>query len=293
MGDDLIVQLRDGRQYGLRRHGDASAPVLLLLHGTPGSRLVSGQIADPITQAGLQLVTLDRPGFGQSSPDYPRSFRRFADDIAELAEQQAWGRFVVAGVSGGGAHALALGRYLADQLASCVVLAGAVPVQGPPPPGPNRLPIRVMRLSPTLFRGLNHLMTASAIRALRDPARTDKLIDRMLARLPESDRQRLSRPGAREGLVANLREAFAQGGRATAEESLLIGGDWGFDAAEIATTVHWWHGQDDRNVGAEAARDFAAAIPQVHWHGVQGGHAAWMDHLAAITQQIREDLKCK
>ena len=292
MADDLIAHLRDGRQCGLRRHGDAGAPVLLLLHGTPGSRLVSDQIVDPITDAGLQLVTLDRPGYGQSSPDYPRSFARFAEDVGELAEQGGWGRFAVAGVSGGGAHALALGRYLAGQLAACVVLAGAVPVVGPPPPGPNRLPIRVMRVSPTRFRGLSHLMTAGAIRALRDPARTDKMLDRMLAKLPEADRQRLAKPGAREGLVANLREAFAQGGRATAEESLLVGGDWGFEGSEITATVHWWHGEDDRNVSAEAARAFAGDLPQAHWHGVAGGHAAWMDHLDAIIEQTKEALTC-
>ena len=50
------------------RAGPADAPLLLLVHGTPGS---AASWADYLLHppAGLQVVALDRPGFGQSGPD--------------------------------------------------------------------------------------------------------------------------------------------------------------------------------------------------------------------------------
>ena len=50
------------------RAGPADAPLLVLVHGTPGS---AASWADYLLHppAGVQVVALDRPGFGQSGPD--------------------------------------------------------------------------------------------------------------------------------------------------------------------------------------------------------------------------------
>lgn len=63
----------------LLRAGPADAPLLVLVHGTPGA---ATSWADYLLQppAGLQVVALDRPGFGLSGPD---------DALPGLAEQAA------------------------------------------------------------------------------------------------------------------------------------------------------------------------------------------------------------
>ena len=49
------------------RAGDATGPRIVLVHGTPGSATAwADYLLDP--PAGLELVALDRPGFGQSGP---------------------------------------------------------------------------------------------------------------------------------------------------------------------------------------------------------------------------------
>lgn len=50
------------------RAGDPAGPRVVLVHGTPGSAAAwADYLLDP--PAGLELVALDRPGFGQSGPD--------------------------------------------------------------------------------------------------------------------------------------------------------------------------------------------------------------------------------
>jgi pimeloyl-ACP methyl ester carboxylesterase len=50
------------------RAGNAAGPRVILVHGTPGSATAwSDYLVDP--PIGLEVIALDRPGFGQSGPD--------------------------------------------------------------------------------------------------------------------------------------------------------------------------------------------------------------------------------
>lgn len=290
-GQDHAITASDGRRLCVRTFGDATAPALLLLHGTPGSRLVSPRITDPVIAAGLQLITLDRPGYGQSDPDYPRSLRAFADDIQIVTSALDVDSYVIAGVSGGGPHALAAAAN--DGCHACIILGGFAPVPktGALPDGPNKLAYRIMRLSPLLFRIFNAVATFGAIKALSDDAKTEKLIAAMLAKTPPEDRDLISEPDAKAGLIDNLREAFKQGGKAVGEESLMLGGDWRHELPEIQVPIHWWHGKNDANVAYDDAKRFASTLAMINWHALDDGHSAWMHHwdeiVATITTALR------
>ena len=56
-----------------------------------------------IEEAGVYIVSFDRPGYGESDPDPNRSWRSLALDIEELADQLGLGsKFYVIGFSMGG-----------------------------------------------------------------------------------------------------------------------------------------------------------------------------------------------
>ncbi len=289
-GTDRDILLPDGRQVRLRLFGDDGAPTLFLMHGTPGSRYVSPRITAPVAASGFRLITLDRPGYGGSNPDYPRSLARFANDMGHIIGALDLTKFAVAGVSGGGPHALATATV--EGCVSCTVLGGFAPVpsKGPLPEGPNKLAHRLMRLSPALFKLFNTIATKNAIKALQDDTKTERLINAMLAKMPEEDRALISEDDATAGLITNLREAFKQGGDAVGEESLMLGRDWDIDLGTLATPIHWWHGQDDANVAFTDAERFAATLPQMNWHPLAGGHSAWMHHWDEILQTIGKRL---
>ncbi len=57
-----------GTEVSVLRAGDSAAPRLILVHGTPGSaRSWADYLLSP--PAGMEVLALDRPGFGESGPD--------------------------------------------------------------------------------------------------------------------------------------------------------------------------------------------------------------------------------
>ena len=103
-----FVQTSDGRALAYAVMGDPDGKTVFVLHGTPGSRL-SGRHPDPtrVADAGLRIVTYDRPGNGRSTRHPGRDVVDCVADIATIADALGIVRFVVTGGSGGGPHALA------------------------------------------------------------------------------------------------------------------------------------------------------------------------------------------
>lgn len=79
MRHTVVVGAPLNTRISVLRNGDASGPCIVLVHGTPGSATGwTDYLLDP--PPGLELVALDRPGFGQSGPD---------DAVVSLAAQAA------------------------------------------------------------------------------------------------------------------------------------------------------------------------------------------------------------
>jgi len=78
----------------------------------------------------VQLLVVDRPGYGRSTR-WPR--RRIADvgtDVRAVADLHGWNRFAVWGGPGGGPHALACASLLPDRVEWCASVVGPAPYGG-------------------------------------------------------------------------------------------------------------------------------------------------------------------
>ena len=86
---DRLVTMRDGREVGLTVFGDPAVErVVVLCHPAPGA---GGFDPDPpVTSSwGVHVVSVDRPGYGSSTPlpDFTRgSVRLWAEDLGEYLE---------------------------------------------------------------------------------------------------------------------------------------------------------------------------------------------------------------
>jgi len=100
---------------------------------------------------------------------------------------------------------------------------------------------------------------------------------------PPPDGPVYARPEVREQFLATLREGYRAGPNGAARDILLSNLPWGFDLADIAVPVRWWHGTVDPLTPGPLLRRALAGLPHhdVVWYEGEG-HAANLTHAAEI-----------
>jgi pimeloyl-ACP methyl ester carboxylesterase len=280
---------------GYAEYGPGDGPPLFLFHGLPGSRLAApemwpggpGTVQEP---SRVRVIAPDRPGMGTSSFQPGRCLKDWADDVRQLAGSLEIQRFLVAGFSGGGPHALAVAHGLPDRVIAAGCIAGAGPVSTRDArkalrhANPfNRLIFAVARKAPGL---LWPLMAQHARSMKRHPG---KVVD-AAARAgssPEADRQALTDPRLRAQIIEAASEPFRQGVKGTVHEARICAQPWGFNPATIKPPVHIWHGDQDTNVPVAMAQHVAAQIPASNLTIYPGeGHLIVPKHWNEITSAL-------
>ena len=257
---DQVVRLADGRDLGYAEYGPVAGPSLFVFHGLPGSRLAVPEMwpEDPVT---ARVIAPDRPGVGSSAFQPGRRLTDWAGDIRQLADALGIERFLVAGFSGGGPHALAVAHALPGRVIAAGSISGAGPLDTPDAlAGMNRVNRLVFWLARSAPAGLWPLAAQHARATKRHPAKVFEAAARD-RKLPEADRAAMARPRMRDLGPRSAPEAFRQGVRGFVDEARIVAQPWGFDPSAIKPPVFLWHGADDANVPVAMARHLAARIP--------------------------------
>lgn len=125
-GETKKLRTPDGRDLAYVDFGADDSPLVIHNHGGPSSRLEGTLVASGAIGHGLRLVSVDRPGTGQSSPQDNRTFEDWADDLVTLADALGYQQFGVSGWSEGGPWAMAAAAYVdPNRLRHVAYLAGA------------------------------------------------------------------------------------------------------------------------------------------------------------------------
>src|SRR5947209_3986148 len=117
----------DDRALTVYEAGAPDGPVILFHNGTPATGAPFERWVDDVQARGARLISYDRPGYGDSTPDPGRTVGDAAADCAAIMDALAVDRFVTWGISGGGPHALACAALLPDRVAAVASLAGVAP----------------------------------------------------------------------------------------------------------------------------------------------------------------------
>lgn len=245
-----VVSLPDGRKLGYCVVGKGH-PVIYF-HGTASSRLEVLLLKNLAESAGLQIVGVDRPGYGLSAYRKRRSLQAFNADVTFLADYLGFERFGVLGWSGGGAFALA---YLAEnpERVSKAVLADA-----------PTLPFDVSMAHDFPFSKYVMKIPYAGNIAIGQLRRTvlkangdipsflaSKQAKQILRGYTPSDLQLFSDPAWAGLMYQSMAEAFRQstGVKAVVEEHLLFLKPWGFTTERIPEgKLEIWHGEDDKTI---------------------------------------------
>jgi len=257
---DQVIHLPGGRALGYAEYGPPDGPPLFLFHGLPGSRLDAPQ-AWPEEPADVRIIAPDRPGFGTSAFQDGRRLTDWAGDVRQLADSLGIGRFLMAGFSGGGPHALAVAHGLPGRVIAAGSISGAGPADAPGAlAGMNRVNRLIFACARRAPLALGLLIAPHASQMRHRPAR---LVERSSRdrHLPEADRAAMTDPRLRDLITATGPEAFRQGIRGVVHEAHILARPWGFDPGTIKPPVLLWHGDQDTSVPVAMARDLADRIP--------------------------------
>ncbi len=281
------VETADGLALAYEQAGDLNGPAVFWLHGTPGSRL-GGRHPDltRIREAGIRLITYDRPGYGRSSRHRGRKVVDCVGDVAAIADHLGIERFVVSGGSGGGPHALAVGARMPERVIVVGCEVGAAPFHVPDLDwfeGMDPANVREFEWAlageETLARELQREADTALEKIDEDPT---AVLSEM--NLPATDLAILEDPGVRESLRASTREEFFNGVWGWVDDDLAFTWPWGFDVSELRVPVQIRYGAADvlvpRGHGDWLARNIAHAEVTVD---KGGGHLTAPDeHLEVL-----------
>jgi pimeloyl-ACP methyl ester carboxylesterase len=260
------VALPDGREIAYSVCGPADGSPVVLHHGTPGSRLFAALLADAAVDAGIRLVTPDRPGYGRSSspPDGwgPDDWR---EDLHAVLRAESIDRAGACGFSGGGPFAIAAAE--GDRIARLGLVSTVVPPSDEGLAGLARIPYAIRLLFP-LFGRVASISGPDAVVSQY----TDRSVPPAVARATAAD--------FHEALSGGL---LGGGASAVERESRSFTTD-AVDPDRLALPVRAWHGTRDDNAPIAPVEAFADAC---------GGtlRAVDADHLGTLLDRGSEALR--
>jgi pimeloyl-ACP methyl ester carboxylesterase len=239
-----VVDLPDGRQLGYGEFGQPEGDVILWFHGTPGARLqVPPEVATEGAIRGFRVITVERPGNGQSTPHLYTRVRDFAADVRHFTNALAIERFALIGLSGGGPYVLACAHDLPDRVAGAAVLGGLGPVRGDDAADSYTKLLRW--LAPVLVPARGPLACAfsNALGALRPVA--DQALWLYMHLGPRADRPVFERPEMADMFKADILGGLGGGMRGPIYDLALFTRHWGFSLRDITVPVRFWQGDAD------------------------------------------------
>jgi pimeloyl-ACP methyl ester carboxylesterase len=285
------ITLPDGRQLGYYAVGEGK-PVFYF-HGTASSRLEVLLLKEFAVATQLQIIGIDRPGYGLSTFTPRKSLRDFVNDANLLAEHLKLERLALLGWSGGGAYTLAYVALFPEHVTRAVVVgAPALPFDAAAAHNSSlaRFAMKVPYFGMLALRRLR----AQVLKANKD-------IDKFLA---SKEGKNLLKSLCREDakffydrawvtlMYGSMAEAFRQGSQgvqAVLQEHQLFMKTWDVPLSRIPSgKVFVWQGTDDRTCRVDNAFRIAKAVPGARLEIFEGkGHCVMFDNLGKLGEILR------
>jgi pimeloyl-ACP methyl ester carboxylesterase len=277
---DRTLTAPDGRRIGVAEFGSPDGRAVLLLHRSPGSRLLDPDPA-ATADAGVRLICVDRPGYGATDPVAAPTRAAAAGDLEVVVDELGLDDVALVGWSGGGQFAVEAAARPAVRARSLTLLATPGPYYEVPWAMPPDLVALCDRVPEDPRAGLAAIKDAIAwfagapqAAALGDPSPADASAREL--------------PGVADALVAMTEEAARQGVEGIAFDVVAGSLRDPFPFEPIDVPVDLFGGDADLNVGLEHLDWWAEHLPQARRHVLPDtGHLLAVTHWGEILAAVR------
>ena len=276
------------RDVAYAEWGDPDGLPVIVLHGTPGSRLGRWSDPDALAATEIRQIGINRPGYGPSSRLEGRSVSAVVPDVLAVADALGLEHFTVSGASGGGPHALAVAALAPERVVRCRVTSSLAPAGIPgffDGMDPHNVEEWELVFAGRALPEVTRRAELMRSRVLRDPGS----VYADLA-LPAADKAAMSEQAAfavrRESLLEALTTPFGW-----YDDDVAFAQHWGFELAQVRVPVELRYGRHDVFVPPTHGEWLAGALPHAEvTFGADLGHlgdASVLEDLRALVAASR------
>lgn len=284
---DLIVPApHTDRVIAADIDGDPGGTPVVLVHGTPDSRLARPPDPTLATNLGVRLIAIDRPGFGHTTPDPAATPTSFATDIATLLDHLGIDTAHLLAWSAGTIWAVGAATGLAGRVRSLTAVGGLVPFEAFDDPqvraaaGATRLGMidTAAELGPTVAAE----MIAPLL--VPDPATPAAALEH---RAEAGDTALSAEPGADVAMAAACCDAVRNGLDGLIRDVTVQFSPSGIDPARIDVPARFVTGVHDDTCPPAFSHWYADRLPDGTAETVDGaGHGLLLTHWEQVLAAI-------
>jgi pimeloyl-ACP methyl ester carboxylesterase len=263
---------------------------VLALHGTPGSRFMFALGDAPARANGLRIIAPDRAGYALTGFRASANLLDTTADLQELADALGLDRFAVAGISGGGPHAVGAAAAMPERVRLLALVSPCGPIVD------HAGEIVMTALNKLIFRQIGPSPKASSafFWALRNLVlwSPDVAYRTLLQHVSSSDAEVLAGPEVKANLQATFQEALRSGIDGAQQDLSLFCVPWGLTLDEIAVPAILWQGSADTVVPPDAAYHLANRLPNCRLHVIPAaGHYWGFGQFGPILEEVAAALR--
>ncbi len=257
------ISTEDGRKLRILEAGQPDGVPVLVLRGSPHSRLLYDRWIEDAQSRGIRLICYERPGYGGSTAQPGRTVASAASDVATIAKELGLNRLLIWGVSGGGPHALACAALLHGLVVAAAVLGSIAPY---PAEGldyfagmgeDNVTEFRAALISRAAREQLAEAEASKLLRA--DP---ETLVQTWHSLLCPVDAEVLTTDFA-DFALRSVREGIGERRDGVVDDDMAFVTPWGFELSQIRIPVLLLHGEQDQMAPFSHGKWLASRIPNI------------------------------
>lgn len=288
---EQTISLPDGRQLGYLIIGKGK-PVVYF-HGTASSRLEILLLKELANTEKLQVIGIDRPGYGLSTFKRRQNLQDFDDDVNFLTDYLGIERFGILGWSGGGAYALAYLSFFPKRVTKAVIVgAPALPFDVSTAHNMPfaRFIMKIPHFGYLAMRQLSRqLLKANGDASTFLATRQGK---QLLHSCSTRDLEFFSNPAWMQLMYQSMAEAFRQGNHsvdAVVEEHQIFMKPWNISFTRIpANKLFIWQGTEDKTCRVNNAYLISQKIANTQLQIFPGkGHCVMFDNFEQLGKILR------
>lgn len=284
--DGQILSLPDGRQLAWLECGDPIGTPVLFFHGTPDSRFGGMSFHQLAADAGLRIISPDRPGYGLSSYQPNRRFDDWSGDMKALLDHLNIDKALLWGISGGGAYCCVTARDLPERVLGVLSVCGMMPAMKTERRD-LKLFVKIGLWAAKLPPALCHWFFSSIYKNM-GTAEQANVQKKLAKKLPENFRDDPELPTLFHFMALSGKTNVEAGPEGARQEMQLYGQDADtLDIGCIEAPFTIMHGEADVNVPVGIARRVQASIPQTKGIYFPGEtHTFWWPNRQRMIEEL-------